>query len=170
MSDQKKMWLAVVVLAVAGLLISRAVLRGRVQGKAPTSAWFYDLHTGELFAGPADAIPPIAVPSDPAAARGVRAHVFTCTSCDPRNRTVMYLQRDSESARRARAAIDAATEEAQKAALWVQVNQGQLLAAPPPPGKEPAWVTAASREGIALTQAIWTMCGDKGYGKLCAAE
>lgn len=169
--DQKtKLIVGVVVLALAALLIGRAITGGRVQGKAPEAEWFYDLKTGELFTASAKNIPPIAAPSDPGAAAGVRAYVFSCGACDEAERQVLYLETYSEDARAAMEQINTLTDVQPSAPLESRVERGHYVAAVPATGDEPQWVLTVSPRGQELARAFWTMCGKEGRGSLCPAK
>ena len=98
------MLVALVVLVAA---VGWSVTTWRASRKIdPGRQWFYDPGTRALFAGPADALPPILAPSQAPdeTPMGVAAHVFTCGNCEPSEWIVLYLEKwTPEAAERVRA-------------------------------------------------------------------
>jgi len=91
--------------AVTVLVLALAAIVLQMQGpgagaRGPQDIWFYDLNTGELFVAKSNKLPPIAAPSDgteqdenPSIPAGVKAHVFSCGSCqDEQERFIAYLE------------------------------------------------------------------------------
>ena len=89
--------LAVVILigALTFLVVSNTGGRGRPKG--PRQQWFYDLETKALFPAPPEAIPPIDTESGKE--KGVKAMVFTCTSCAS-DRRIAWLEKYPKEAKK----------------------------------------------------------------------
>jgi hypothetical protein len=172
MSSQTiKVTAAAVLLVVAALLTLRALRGDRIEGKAPETVWFYDLQNGELFTAATQTIPPAGTPADPDSTDGVRAHVFTCGSCDDESeREVLYLEMYADGARAAMEQLNTLTDQQQAAPLWANVEQGHYVAAVPADGDQPQWVLTATPRGKELTKAFWTMCGSQGRGTVCTPK
>ena len=90
-----------IIAAAATLILAGAVLAivwqvwPRSSPPLPAHDWFYDLNSGQLFAGPIGAIPPIDAPSGPqpdGTPAGVRARVYSCHHCSPADRTIAWLE------------------------------------------------------------------------------
>ena len=96
MPPSKAILAAVLVLILIGSTI--AVVMQSCSRRSPpvnTSDWYYDLNTGQLFAGPRRSVPPIDAPSGPlpdGTPAGVRAHVFGCGGCLPKQQTIAWLE------------------------------------------------------------------------------
>lgn len=87
------------ILAVVVLAVALGVVALQFRGPGPgteTQVYFWDMETGELFAGGANEAPPIEAPSG---GEGVRAHLFSCGACTPEE-WFGYLERHTEEARR----------------------------------------------------------------------
>jgi len=85
--------LLLAVTGIAGVAIYLQLTASAEPPAFSTQVWYYDLNTGQLFAGEEDQYPPIAAPSDEAGERsGVRAFVKSCGDCDdPDQRFIGYL-------------------------------------------------------------------------------
>lgn len=60
--------------------------------------WFYDLESATLYPASEDVRPPAVAPSG---GEGVRAQVYTCTTCSESERFIGYLEKYSEQAKTA---------------------------------------------------------------------
>lgn len=153
---------AIVVLGGATFMIWQTVSGGSTGTVTFTgSNWFYDVGSGELFAASADQHPPIAAPSG---GEGVRAVVYSCTSCD-----------DAES--RSIASLFKYTDEAQKrliqagsrasAQLIDEVSrEGRLLALVPQDGDDPQWIGMDHPQAMAVLEQSNIACNGTA-GILC---
>ena len=95
MPRRKLILVSVSILVLIGSVFSLWRSCSRPSPRFRAENWFYDLNTGQLFPGPRGAIPPIDAPSGPlpdGTPAGVRAHVFGCGGCDPKNRTIAWLE------------------------------------------------------------------------------
>ena len=92
---------AVVVFVLALL----AIFIQTTDRSAPVSlgdtVYFYDLNSGDLFPAARDEIPPIESSSGPHEGKpaGVRAYIFTCGECTPKQWTIGYLETFTDEAR-----------------------------------------------------------------------
>lgn len=109
---------SVVMLLASGAIVGWFMTERNTPPRKPM-VWFYDTGTDKLFAADADALPPIAAPSDapppdapenwkPAGEpRGVRAAVYSCGDCaDAKSRFVHYIEKYTPEARAARVVGD----------------------------------------------------------------
>lgn len=109
---------SVVALVLSGAIAAQFVVERTTLPSKP-SVWFYDMGTDKLFAADADALPPIAAPSNappPDAPEnwkpsgellGVRAAVFSCGDCgDAKSRFVHFIEKYTPEARAARVVGD----------------------------------------------------------------
>lgn len=72
--------------------------------KRVTALWYYDINTGDLFAGPRNLMAPIDAPSgatEDGKPAGAQAHVFACGNCEKSNPFIGYLSRYTEDAKEA---------------------------------------------------------------------
>lgn len=146
--NQKAVVIAAAVLLVLGvvLLARRGGDTGGVRGAK--QVWFYDLGNGELYARPPFTLPPETAPSG---GQGVKAHVYTCGTCSPADRFVVYLETYSDADRKrlddARARDDADLPEIMP-----------VIARPPEAGADPQWLSMNRPEGMALYREASTRC------------
>lgn len=141
---------AVALLAVAVFFIIR-------QGDSGTQplegqAYFYDLTSGQLFAHPIKAQPPVDAPGG--ADKGVKAYVYACGECAPDNLEVGYLTTITPEAHDmlARSIDDPAFDS-------TVIQDGHLIAQPPAePGGEVNWVVQETPRAQQLRQAVASAC------------
>jgi hypothetical protein len=158
--------------------------------KPPTTAFFYDTVTSELFAGKIDDIPPIATPAAsyvndrPA---GVRAHVFSCSSCqDVRSRFIGYIENFTEEAREAQIKInlqftqpepahETSSDSASPAEIVMSPNQtlltaldrGHMVATTSAPD---TWINESSEQGSNLIAAAINKCAAGQFPMQCLPD
>jgi hypothetical protein len=146
-----KVVLLAVVAVVAVVFSLKTVMsnQGPPRGAAlPTSVWYYDLATGELFADKPGQAPPIMAPSGEKT--GVLAKVYTCGACDEGDRFVLSLEKYTDQATRL-LAESASLPPEELAKLQMQISQGRLVAAvPSSPDQSVNWLPAASPAGNAI--------------------
>lgn len=138
---------AVVALLIAGgLIVGRGSSGGA--GDGPKHVYFYALNTGDLFTAPNTATTAPA----PAGGEGVRAYVYSCTSCDDAaSRFAGYVQKYTEQAVAAMANPSPETEDA--------LREGNLVASPAE-GGELKWVAADSDAGQRIQNAPFNKCAE----------
>lgn len=155
--------IAAAALIVGGWLIYRGISGNSIRGHAPKQLWFYDIGSGGLYAVPFSALAPMDTESGPG--RGVKAYVFTCGSCD--DAKPLYLEKYTPEARQQMARLDLdEVSEAEKMTITEVAARSTLVAAPPTPGQEPAWVPSSSGAGIEIVSSYWKMCSGN-PGKVC---
>jgi len=135
---------------VAAVAIGLAVVGMFPRSKPPAApqfgeAWFYDLGSGELFAGK-NALPPIDAATG--AGQGVIAFIYACGACDPASWTLAYIQTFTPQAKAAMQGPSDTPEQMQ--AKQSASTVGQLVAAPPAKGEKPHWVSSSSADGAAV--------------------
>ncbi len=149
-SNVKVVVLVVVAVIAVGYSIKTVMSgQGPPRGAAlPTSVWYYDLATGELFAEEPGQAPPIMAPSGEKT--GVLAKVYTCGQCTESERFVLSLEKYTEQGAALLAqAASSSPEEAAK--LQMQIGQARLVAAvPSAPGQDVRWLPAVSPMGNAV--------------------
>ncbi len=139
---------------------------GDSTGDGPKKLWFYDLNTGELFAGDVAELPPIAAPSGDlqgaasGTPAGVLASVIKIEGQDERK--VAFLQQYQPDAK---AAIASARENARAGpANYEKIMAGTMVALPPATAGAPVkWVTMSSPDGYKITMAMETLAAGKPY-------
>lgn len=149
---------ALILLAV-GLVITR--LRPSQAPSPFGQIWYFDVPSGDVFAGP-NAIPPVNAPSGPES--GVRAFIYACGACDPATWTIAYLETHTPEAKRIMTAPAEGPE--QMAARTRAMTEGRLVAPAPDKGQAPKWIAAnqAAAQQIAGTR---PQC-NQGQPLLCA--
>jgi len=142
-----------VLILVGGLVIGWRIwsaARAPVSPPRMSMAYFYDLNTGELFEADASLEGPIETDSGPHQGHpaGVRANVFSCTSCnDESARFIGYLE------------IPADALEGQSNGDDVPVGeegQGLLIRRE----KDDRWVPFDGRQGDRILQEVQDRCGE----------
>ena len=120
-----------------------------VVADAPVTAWYYDLDSSALVAGPSKfETLPIVNPEKPgSAAACALAHVFSCGDCgSEEKRFTGYLEtRDPNPFS----------------------NEPILLARVPAKGKKPVWVTQSSAEGEKIEAQPRSRCGGASATSVC---
>ncbi len=137
--------------------------------RIPTKAYFYDLETGLPFEGPISQVPPVPAPSGKTvdgSPVGVRAYVYTCSSCSKEaDRFIGYLETSSEDAKVAAADLEK-FENGQPTSTGApgsledyqrRIDEGHQVAKP---DKPITWVTANSHEGALIVLARQSRCPD----------
>jgi len=161
----------VAVLVLFGALAAIIVnLRGPSSGQRITELWYYDLNTGALFEAEAQATPPIAAPSDdpgiaPANGSGVRAHVFSCGSCDDADeRFIAYLERYTPEAREQIVRMKANPDSPEMMEMYPpDAMESQLIAEP----DTLEWVPMMSEAGTRIQQRIMDQCREDESPRPC---
>ena len=178
--------ISVFLLVFALVVLVKSIPRG---GRLITRCYFYDVVTGKLFSGPVNDLPPVQTPEGSmknGVFAGVRANVFSCTSCDDASsRKIGYLETLTQEGRDAveaqRAAVDANlrnSETDNKASvgmtqpapddtemkLMEAISKGRLVALP---GDVEKWFTIESEEGNNLVNSAIKSCPDGKYGIQC---
>ncbi len=115
-------------------------------------AYYYDLNTGELFVDDSSKFPPIEAPSGPdpdGQPAGVRAIVFSCSSCDDEDSLwVGYLEKFANPPTR---------RESGSAADEAALGATAMLVRAPDGGK---WVSDQSMVGAQIMNAVGKKCGE----------
>ncbi len=157
--DLIKLAVAVVLLLVGvGLIVLRGGGPSQTSGgAAPSNLYYYDLQSGELFAGPTDAIGTIEAPSG---GDGVRAFVYTCGECTQDELVVGYIQRLNDKAVEATRQLDQVEEE-RRQAMYGVIQQGTFVASKPEAGAAPQWVSSTQPNGATIMQAFQSICKGK---------
>jgi hypothetical protein len=157
--------------------------------KPPTMAYYYDTVNNELFTGKMEDVAPIPTPAGnriddrPA---GVRAYVFTCTTCsDSQARYIGYLETFTDEAREAQIKMNQACHqipaprdarandqavqplEPPSAEMMLAYNQGHLMAAPSNPN---VWHTEGSEAATALITKVLDKCASGEYPRQCLPD
>jgi hypothetical protein len=158
-----KIVVAAALLIIGGALIARQIgSASQTRGNAASQVYFYDLDSGELFAQPAEAMPPVDAPSG--ANKGVRAFVYTCGSCAD-DQQIGYIQMLDEKGLAAHKQI-AEVEEPGRQRLYALVQQHTFVAPPPAAGAEPRWISQSTPQGRELLEAYQKLCSGK-LARLC---
>lgn len=149
--------MAVATVAVVVIVMSVFwTLRGEEHSPRPDQVYFYDLDTGELFAGARTARPPIDTPGG--VRRGVKAEVYACGDCGGELR-IAYLTTYSDEAIEAMKQLDNA-DPAKTEALSQVVDRGTLIASSPAAGQAVQWMSAFSSQGLALMAPAARSCSE----------
>lgn len=146
------------VAVVAALAFAGYSLLGR--GERRAGAYFFDLNTGKVFVGPADATAPIETPSGPFQGEpaGVRIFIFACA---PRH-GLDGMTLDQVRAAGAFPVWLEKYEAGAKKALEDGSNdpevimEGILTMAPPPEGVK--WLKPGSRDARTLRNSVQAIC------------
>ncbi len=183
----------VTVISVFLLVFSLVVLVKSTprNGRVITRAYYYDVVTGKLFAGPVQETPPIPTPEGSmknGVFAGVRANVFSCTSCDDvKSHKVGYLETYTQEAREAvdaqRMMADAASRvlgepgqenvgtqpgsDPSEIKLMEAIARGRLIASPE---NIERWFPMESDEGMQLVNAAMKSCPGERYANQCYPE
>ncbi len=191
----------VTVISVFLLVFSLVVLVKNAprQPRLITKAYYYDVVSGRLYPGPLQDTPPIPTPDGNmknGVFAGVRANVFSCTSCDDEKaRVIGYLETYTQEARealetqRAIAEANARMMEAASAAngngpdtfpsatqtgpdenevrLLELVSRGRLVALP---NNVEKWFRMDSDEGLELVNSAMKKCPGDRYASQCYPE
>jgi hypothetical protein len=151
-----KIALAVAVLAVAGLIASRALTPVPGGLGDVETMWFYDIADAKLVALP-DSIPPVTTSKG----RAVRAYVFSCGSCADRDTLVTaYYEMFNPEAQTALHAAHVMTY----SELASEPRDNGRLVTNDPKGN---WFAVNSKEGRAITAGARKCPDGKPATKLC---
>lgn len=151
----------IVALAVVGTVGWFVMDEGQ---SGPDKLWFYDLNTGELYAGQATAVPPIDAPSgslknSDGAPAGVLASVIRIEGEEERK--VAYLQSFTDEAKRL---IEEARQGQGSPADSEKLMAGTLVALPPAkPGDPVKWHKMSTPDGYKVTMVLETISGGKPF-------
>lgn len=184
----------VTVISVFLLVFSLVVLVKSTprNGRVITRAYYYDVVTGKLFPGPAQDTPPIPTPDGSMKNNvfaGVRANVFSCTSCDDvKSHKIGYLETLTQEAREAldtqrmmtealnrSGTVDAGQDnpgtqpeaDPNEIRLMEVISRGRLVASAEDTER---WFPMESDEGMQLVTSAMKSCpGDK-YASQCYPE
>ncbi|NBC11159.1 MAG: hypothetical protein GVY24_05405 [Planctomycetes bacterium] len=144
------------------------------QQGGPIDLYFLDVNTTELFTASSDRIPPIEAPSDKEANReaeeesekqysGVRAQVFTCTTCDDEDdRWIGYLEKYTPEAK---AAMEEAIrgDGAPDLEAIHELEDERLVKLP----TKDDWIKASSEEAVDIYTAIRDRCEEDQRPRQC---
>jgi hypothetical protein len=142
---------AVIALIVAGYFIFSRMGGGGGGSVFIGDKYFLDMTSGELITSDSSKSPIQTSDSHEA----VRAHVFSCTSCDDQaSRFIGYLRSFTPAAL---AAMDMPAEQREP----FIIESGTLISGhSPDAGWKPAWVPAESAQGMSLQEVARAKCGD----------
>ncbi len=84
------------VVLILGIVWMVSAMQGPGATEESGSAWYVDLQTGELFTAAASREPPI---QSPGGNKAVRAHLYSCGSCQKGERFIGYYERVRPEAR-----------------------------------------------------------------------
>ncbi len=134
-------------------------------GDGPRKLWFYDLNTGELFAGDVAELPPITAPSgDLKNSKGTPAGVLASVIRieGDKNKKIAFLQAYTPDAKKM---IEASRQsQGGTPADYEKIMAGTMVALPPAkPGDPIKWVAMSSPDGYKITMAMETIAGGKPY-------
>lgn len=171
--------LAAVLLLAASIGVGFWQLRPSYTGGLPQNAWFYDTESKELFPASIHELPSIPGPSKKVGAdgapTGVRAYVYTCGGCGPKERFIGYLENFTPEAKQARAdgeKVENGEMPSNGTREMIGVYQareaeGRMVTAAPRDGTAISWVTLASPEGGQIAIAPLSKCGEGKKSKEC---
>ncbi len=133
--------------------------------------YFYDLTTGTLFKSDNTQFPPVDAPDEQGrltkAHMGVRAHVFSCSSCEDANSLITaYIETYPKPAWEFLNSVSLGpnpTNETRDAVL----RENKLDRAVSSPSMNPNWIDAGSPTGIALVKKAIPACPDGSSAKEC---
>ncbi len=153
----------VVALALVGTIGWFVMDEGGSDG--PKKLWFYDLNTGELFAGDVAELPPIAAPSgDLKNASGTPAGVLASVIRIEGDETkkIAFLQAYTPEAKQM---IEAArASQGGSPADYEKIMTGTMVAMPPAKAGDPVkWVSMSSPDGYKITMAMESLSGGKPF-------
>ncbi|MBI1367013.1 MAG: hypothetical protein GC162_00015 [Planctomycetes bacterium] len=142
---------AAVMIAVAGLALMVALNPSKnnrmddATRPSPGQAWFYDTTTGVYFTELATRVPPIV---SPAGNPAVRAHFFTCGSCeDDAERFLGYYEKYTPEVKRR---LENAPETFE---FYEEAFNGRLYSA-----DAQHWVEAESPDGLKIVERLQEKC------------
>lgn len=161
-------WQHVLVIVVALAIVGTIgwFVMGEDGGQGPTKLWFYDLNTGELYAGGVAELPPIPAPSGDlkgaaaGTAAGVLASVIRIEG--ETERKIAFLQLYTPQAKE----LITASRESQNSAPadYEKIMAGTMVAMPPATvGEVIKWVPMSSPEGYKITMAMDQIAGGRPY-------
>jgi len=136
--------------AIVVLLICLAVIYSNLTGSGGNrrivDVYFYNIDTGDLYAEPANSIPPVDTDAGPGT--GVRAHVYSCGSCTPDEWTIAYLEKFSDDAR------DAIVNNPESMEAAQAYDSGLLVRGL----DDQEWVPVYSEQGMQVSEALANLC------------
>lgn len=145
-----------VILLAAGAL---AMMNMRGPSRA-TSAWYYDLGTGELFPASLHDIPPIDTPSGEG--KGVKATVMSCGGCGASERFIAWFETLTPEAKNV---LKSYGPDPDPVAMADDTRSMQILSAgsliAKPGDGEPRWIRKEAPEGNQIVREAMGRCGRK---------
>ena len=151
---------AITMLLLAMALGGLAWQMDMVGGATVSTAYYYDLNTGEIFEAEAGLHPPIATDTGPAA--GVQATVFTCGACEPGERFIGWLTKYTPEAKEVMDEAPQDVSQMPPAAYEAMVN-GKLVRSL----EILEWVPVNSHFGRQITTAVSDRCPDNTTPQMC---
>lgn len=155
---------AIIVVALVVVGTIGWFILGEGSDDGPKKLWFYDLNTGELFAGNVAELPPIAAPSGDfmGGPAGVLASVIKIEGSSEKK--VAFLQTYSPQAKQMIEASRKGQDKGGAPANDGEIMAGTLIALPPAkPGDPIKWVSMSSPDGSKITMATVTIAGGKPF-------
>lgn len=140
----------------------------------PIDLYFLDVNTDKLFTANSDAVPPIEAPSDEEVNReakeaddkrysGVRAHVFSCTTCkDEEARFIGYLEKYTPEGKAAMEKMQHDDHEVDIEAIYA-LDEERLIKLP----DGDAWIKANSEEAVDVYTTIRDRCEEGQRPRQC---
>lgn len=165
MFSWKMMAIVIVALIIVGLIGWFTIDGG---GEVQKKIWFFDLNTGQLFAGNVNDVPPIVAPSGdykngpPGTPAGVLACVIKIEGCNERK--IVFIETFSpqiqELALNKRRENNLAISPEEE----VKIRSGTFVAVPPEnPGDPVRWVVMSSSEGNKIIMGMDGIAGGRQY-------
>ena len=171
--------IAGVVLVVSVMAIFRQA-RGPSLPSLPTSEWYWDLNTRQLFSAPLGQIPPITAPSGASkdgSLAGVRAHVFGCGDCSEAKRFVAYLETYTPEVKQRLLEFRENSRSKERPRAGPELNMGDVMidtnlrmgtATVVKRVDDPDCVPMKSEEGQRIVQEALRRCGGKDVARPCS--
>lgn len=159
--NQNSMVVTIITLMVLVGSIAAILMYNRPTVYEPMEVYYYDLDTNELFEGMSDDIPPVTAPSG---GYGVRAYVYTCSSCtDPDALFIGYLEMFTREAKEMMNRPTGSTADITPEEEMMLLQQGHLVRAVEGEG----WVPESSEAGLMITDAPYEICGEGSMVRPC---
>jgi hypothetical protein len=168
--------MAMVTLCTALLLLATGLRPPEADNFRVPLAFYYDLNTGSIVVEPEQVFSPVFTESGKLAynehvvlpvGAGVKAHVFSCTSCDEfGSEYIGYLERYTAGVRTAVEqpaqyfSHNETDEQRQKIREGMAYVGRQVAAAPQDSHDRPDWLSAASEEGVTIVAEAHSNCID----------
>lgn len=161
------------IIAVVVVGVAIFVLRGNARPADNPQAYFYDLETGQLFAGLKTDVPPIDAPSG--AGNGVQATVMSCGSCDnPDERFVAWISRFDpqvqDMVRRMNESANPVDADGNPIDVMYVNSHAYIAVAPESAGGEVDWISINAPQAQTIRQAPYDKCAQGTVVKTCIPE